>query len=104
VVVCTPSSGTLAALAAARVPAVLTLPTRPTHAQDFLAGAAELTAPVVVVRTWPRPEAWRDLLETARVLDGDRWSSWDAPERLVLENGAAADAASLVAEGPLASA
>ncbi|MGO4258537.1 hypothetical protein [Marmoricola sp. RAF53] len=79
VAVCTPSTTTLAALAAFQVPAVLVLPERPTVAQTFLAEAAAGTAPVVVARPYPRAEEWHALLSEASHLDGGLWKGW-APE------------------------
>lgn len=79
VAVCTPSTSTIAALAAFQVPAVLVLPERPTAAQSFLAEAAATTAPVVLARPFPRPDEWRTLLSSARHLDGGLWKEW-APE------------------------
>lgn len=76
VAVCAPTTATVAALAAYRVPALLVLPDRPSRAQEFLAETASRTAPVVVVRSWPRAEEWRFLLDRVRMLDGKEWEAW----------------------------
>lgn len=76
VAVCAPTTATVAALAACRVPALLVLPERPTRAQQFLAETARRTAPVVVVQGWPLAEEWRFLLDRVRALDGKGWEAW----------------------------
>ncbi|MCW2756198.1 MAG: hypothetical protein JWQ32_3609 [Marmoricola sp.] len=76
VAVCHPTSPTIAALAATRTPALMVLPERASHAQEWLAETAALTAPVHVVRGWPRAGEWPTILERVRGLDGQRWGSW----------------------------
>ncbi|MFL6154884.1 MAG: hypothetical protein ACJ72D_02250 [Marmoricola sp.] len=97
VAVCAPTLTNLVALARFRVPAVLAVPERPSPAMAFLAEAAARTAPVVVAKPWPRPEAWPGLLAEARALDGSAWSAWDPARGLaelsgLLTGGASAGA------------
>jgi hypothetical protein len=77
VVACAPTPGNLAAVAAARIPAVLTLTDAPTSSELFLAGLAQQTAPVVVLRSPRTCEQWRLALIRARELDGAAWATWD---------------------------
>lgn len=77
VVVCSPTTPNLAAVAAARVPAVLILPDRPAAEQTFLAEIARRTAPVVVAGQPALAGQWHDLLGLTRELDGERWSTWE---------------------------
>ena len=78
VVVCAPTPSNVAAVAAARKPAVLVTGSW-SYSQRFVADAAGRTAPVLVRDIWPDPGDWRPLLEQARLLDGDAWEAW-SPE------------------------
>jgi hypothetical protein len=84
VVVLHPGQNSLAEVAALRVPALVVPAPRPFEEQQVTAGVLSDGWPAVVADTVPSA-GWRDLLYTARALDGDEWAAWcdgGAPARI----------------------
>lgn len=76
VVVCLPHVASLAAVAAARLPAVVVRPGRPNASEQALLAMVEDSGAAVVAESWSRVDAWPGLLGRARDLGGRRWSSF----------------------------
>jgi hypothetical protein len=76
VVVCLPHVASLAAVAAARLPAVVVRPGRPNASERALVSMVEAAGAAVVADSWARVDAWPSLLTRARELGGRRWSSF----------------------------
>lgn len=68
--------GSLAAVAAARKPAVVIPQARPHDEQLMTARALARADLAVVARPWPRAARWPGLLRAAAELGGERWASW----------------------------
>lgn len=76
VVVCLPHVSSLAAVAAARLPAVVVRPGRPSASERALVSMVEDSGAAVVADGWSRVDAWPGLLNRARELGGRQWSSF----------------------------
>jgi UDP-N-acetylglucosamine:LPS N-acetylglucosamine transferase len=76
VVVTHGGQGCIADVAAARRPAVVLAQQRPFGEQKATADVLDRHRLAVVVRDWPSPSAWPDLISRARSLDPARWGGW----------------------------
>ena len=66
----------LAAVAAARKPAVVVPQARPHDEQLMTARALVRTGLAIVAHRWPQAARWPGLLSAAAELSGDRWADW----------------------------
>jgi hypothetical protein len=66
----------LAAVAAARKPAIVVPQARPHDEQLMTARALVRTGLAIVAHPWPQPARWPGLLSAAAELGGDRWAGW----------------------------
>ena len=66
----------LAAVAAARKPALVVPQARPHDEQLMTARALARAGFAIVARRWPQAACWPGLLSTAAELGGDRWAEW----------------------------
>jgi hypothetical protein len=66
----------LAAVAAARKPAVVVPQARPHDEQLMTARALESAGLAVIAGSWPQPARWPSLLRSALDLGGGHWSGW----------------------------
>jgi UDP-N-acetylglucosamine:LPS N-acetylglucosamine transferase len=76
VVVTHAGQGCIADVAAARRPAIVLAQPRPFGEQDATADALRQHRLALVLRDWPRPRAWPELIAQARSADPVRWDSW----------------------------
>jgi hypothetical protein len=66
----------IAEVAATRKPAIVLPQQRPHREQNATASALQRADLATVLTTWPQPQEWPELLDSASRRDGSRWELW----------------------------